>query len=472
MNRIKIVPTLLFAIISCCASAQYYDFPYIGWSQTFEISQGDYMGNFSKEFVESSVSIDSIINGNTYYKIEHKYGSSLVRNEMGKVYRYMPGTSEEDLLMDFSLEIGDTYLYTRLVILAGFVTDTLIVYEKEKIFGPGQDSIYKVKLAKDPNFPSGGLTWIEGAGDGLTGLISNIPTSKMNAAFQLCTRNEKGQSIYSTEIFDCDCTSIYGPDEDRDGARDHEDAIVSIDITAENFGQNEIVKINTCDTLVINNKTDLSTLVIADGVIVEPDSTFNTDFENLLFYNLSDYPSVTVTHQESEVHYNIWVFGCAAEDCDDNNFDINPSAVEIPYNGIDEDCDPLTLDDDLDQDGFAFNIDCDDLNFDINPEAIEIPDNGIDEDCDGEDLTTTSSQRHVKELVKVYPNPVIDELTIEMEYISNYQIKLVNLFGKIVGYILDANVMSVATLPSGVYFLVIQDLESDQIITKKIVIEE
>ncbi len=70
-------------------------------------------------------------------------------------------------------------------------------------------------------------------------------------------------------------------------------------------------------------------------------------------------------------------------DCDDMNENVNPDAIEVPYNGIDEDCDESTLDDDLDQDGFGIADDCDDLNPDANPNATEIPYNGVDDDCDG-----------------------------------------------------------------------------------------
>jgi len=69
-------------------------------------------------------------------------------------------------------------------------------------------------------------------------------------------------------------------------------------------------------------------------------------------------------------------------DCNDNNPDVNPGQTEIAYNGLDDDCDPLTLDDDLDQDGFGFMVDCNDGNPNISPGLPETPYNFIDDDCD------------------------------------------------------------------------------------------
>ncbi|MBL3618932.1 MAG: PKD domain-containing protein, partial [gamma proteobacterium endosymbiont of Lamellibrachia anaximandri] len=69
-------------------------------------------------------------------------------------------------------------------------------------------------------------------------------------------------------------------------------------------------------------------------------------------------------------------------DCNDNDPLINPDALEIPYDGIDNDCDPATRDDDVDGDGYLVAADCDDTNAAINPGATEVHYNLLDDDCD------------------------------------------------------------------------------------------
>ena len=79
-------------------------------------------------------------------------------------------------------------------------------------------------------------------------------------------------------------------------------------------------------------------------------------------------------------------------DCNDTDFLINPSAAEIPVNGIDENCDGSDGTADLDGDGFDNLSDCNDQDPNIYPGAPEICD-GLDNNCDGnidEGLTFTN----------------------------------------------------------------------------------
>ncbi len=72
-------------------------------------------------------------------------------------------------------------------------------------------------------------------------------------------------------------------------------------------------------------------------------------------------------------------------DCDDGDPDVYPGSDEVPYDGVDDDCDGADL---TDVDGDSFDgggdgEDCDDEDDTVHPDAIEICDDGIDNDCDG-----------------------------------------------------------------------------------------
>jgi hypothetical protein len=75
-------------------------------------------------------------------------------------------------------------------------------------------------------------------------------------------------------------------------------------------------------------------------------------------------------------------------DCDDGAFGVNPSAAEVAYDAVDDDCDGADLTD-VDGDGAdaeaAGGDDCDDGDAGVGPGTVEgWLDDGVDNDCDGD----------------------------------------------------------------------------------------
>lgn len=73
-------------------------------------------------------------------------------------------------------------------------------------------------------------------------------------------------------------------------------------------------------------------------------------------------------------------------DCDDRHPGVHPDSIEVPYDRLDNDCDPTTTDDDLDGDGVgALEGDCNDRDATRHPFAADVPYDGVDQDCSGAD---------------------------------------------------------------------------------------
>jgi hypothetical protein len=83
-----------------------------------------------------------------------------------------------------------------------------------------------------------------------------------------------------------------------------------------------------------------------------------------------------------------WDGGPSGPDCDDSAYSVHPGATEIPYDGVDQDCAGGDLVD-VDSDGWpgwqVGGADCNDQANAINPDGTEVWYDGVDQDCDGND---------------------------------------------------------------------------------------
>lgn len=124
-------------------------------------------------------------------------------------------------------------------------------------------------------------------------------------------------------------------------------------------------------------------------------------------------------------------------DCNDQDDQINPAAVDEPGSGIDANCDGLYvwyLDEDLD--GFGGtqldtslyeypligqsenNLDCDDNDPFINPNATDVPGSGIDANCDGI-ILECSGITNVLITAPVDPVELGNTISIDASYIGD-----------------------------------------------------
>ncbi len=412
---------LLSFFISLQTNAQYYEFPSPGWVQGVE-TNGFYPPNYPIRFNIQKWIGDTTINNQTYQVIDNSNwpGDYFIRQENGKVISYWNGA--DVLLFDFGAPVGDTLeVYSSLG-----QTQNVEIIERKKYLADNGDSLAFVLVSPTDWSTSATFPWLEGIGHERSGLF-NPPLGFETDVLHACTYDLSGQLREGNPNFDPRTLSIeflHGEDKDGDWVFNHygntKTFAAECDLTKK-------LKIRACDTLLAFNYcgeplyfsdffTDeliapisgggSDTIYISDfmgSTIINVHHNF--DFNNSLFGRIEIYPCTNcdcdddnaLVHQfHPEIPYDGFDNDCnplttdddldedgfpLAEDCNDNNPDQYPGNMETVYNGIDDDCNPLTLDDDLDEDGFPLAEDCNDNNPDQYPGNMETVYNGIDDDC-------------------------------------------------------------------------------------------
>ncbi|MBK8349054.1 MAG: T9SS type A sorting domain-containing protein [Saprospiraceae bacterium] len=123
---------------------------------------------------------------------------------------------------------------------------------------------------------------------------------------------------------------------------------------------------------------------------------------------------------------------------------------------------------DNDGDGFSIEEDCNDQNPAINPEAIEIADNGIDDNCDGSILTSTTNLKSDFPF-QLFPNPSFDVMYFKSDGYGNVTVDIYNITGVQVLHKDDISELTIENLSQGIYFVKVLDKSLNKYWVKKVV---
>ncbi len=122
---------------------------------------------------------------------------------------------------------------------------------------------------------------------------------------------------------------------------------------------------------------------------------------------------------------------------------------------------------DLDDDGYSLLYDCNDSLSTVSPAAIEIPNNGVDENCDGFDVLASTNQVYQLQ-ARVYPNPTRDEVMIDATASRSIYYLLYSLDGDLQSEGLYRKPVDLIDFPKGIYVLKVRN-DADQWATYKVI---
>ena len=227
-------------------------------------------------------------------------------------------------------------------------------------------------------------------------------------------------------------------------------------------------------------RVPITITVIEDGTTGYEDNDGDTfgDINRPVTFTTTTPPDGVVLNSDDCDDTRANVFPGASELCDnldnDCNGDIDDGLTTTLY-FIDED-----------QDGFGAmmcspvesclnavtgfvtnNADCNDADPTINPDALEIEGNDIDENCNGS-LTSTHDLSGLR--INVYPSPVSDFLFVEYSAPATLEIKLYDLQGRLHLTTHNSQRIDVSALPEGTYLLTLRNEETGEQVTDRVVV--